>query len=61
MTADTIFKTEEKPEIEKIAMMIRRANDKQKDTMSLVIQSVNLGIAIGKGEVKCEQLNELQQ
>lgn len=61
MTADTIFKTEEKPEIDKIAMMIRRANDKQKDTMSLVIQSVNLGIAIGKGEAKCEQLNELQQ
>lgn len=59
MTADTIFKTEEKPEIDKIAMMIRRANNKQKDTMSLVIQSVNLGIAIGKGEVKCvERLQE---
>lgn len=59
MFADTILKTEELPEVEKFAMLIKETNDEQQDMMRLVIQSINLGIAIGKGEVLCKE--RLQQ
>lgn len=56
--ADTIYKVEEMPEVEKITALLKRTDDKQRDLMQLVIQSVNLGIAIGKGEMTCDRLKQ---
>lgn len=56
MLADTIFKTEEKSEVDKITELIKSASEEQQDTMRFVIQCINLGIAIGKGEAAlCDQ------
>lgn len=44
--ADTIYSIKALPESDKIATLIKNTDDKQRDLMQLVIQSVNLGIAI---------------
>lgn len=46
--ADTIYNIEALPEVDKITTLLKNTDDTQRDLMQLVIQSVNLGIAIGK-------------
>lgn len=50
--ADTIYNIEALPEVDKIAALLKNTDDAQHDLMQLVIQSVNLGIAIGKGNME---------
>lgn len=49
---DTIYSIEALPQVDKIAALLKNTDDKQHDLMQLVIQSVNLGIAIGKGNME---------
>lgn len=50
--ADTIYNIEALPEVDKITALLKNTDDSQRDLMQLVIQSVNLGIAIGKGNME---------
>lgn len=50
--ADTIYNIEALPEVDKIAALLKNTDDTRRDLMQLVIQSVNLGIAIGKGSME---------
>ncbi|WP_185967449.1 hypothetical protein [Clostridium sp. HBUAS56010] len=56
--ADTIYNIEALPEVNKIAALLKNTDDTQRDLMQLMIQSVNLGIAIGK---KNAESNEPKQ
>lgn len=57
MAAEMIFKVEEKPEIDRLIMLVKGAGETQKKEMQLMMKCLNLGIEIGKGmaQVVCEK------
>jgi hypothetical protein len=53
--ADTIFKKEEKPEVDRFVELIKNMNDSEKNKMLIFMQGVQFAKDACKGAVACNQ------